>query len=103
MDFSTLNLRASGGGTAIDVRAQPRAKKVGIKGVREGALEIAVHAPPVDGAANEELVRALAEALGVPRRAVAVVRGASARGKTLTVEGLDPEAVRARLAAAVPG
>lgn len=100
MDFGTLNLRAQGAATVLDVRAQPRAKRPGLKGIREGALEVALRAPPVDGAANEELVRTLAELLGVPRRAVTVLRGASARGKAVSIEGISPDEVRARLAAA---
>jgi uncharacterized protein YggU (UPF0235/DUF167 family) len=70
-----------------------------VKGVREGALEVALRSPPVDGAANDELVETLAEVLDVPRRAVTVLRGASSRGKSVAVAGLSPEEVRARLTA----
>lgn len=100
MDFATLNLRVHGTATVFDVRAQPRAKRPGLKGIRQGALEIALRAPPVDGAANLELVETLAELLGVARRAVTVVRGAGSRGKAVSVEGLGPDQIRARLGAA---
>lgn len=52
-------------------------------------------APPVDGAANEELVRFLAERLDVPRRAIHLVTGRTGRRKTVDVDGLtDEEALR---------
>ena len=63
-------------------------------------LRVAVTAPPVDGAANAAVVRALAEALGVPRRAVTIVRGETGRRKTVRIEGPDASAGRRRLAVA---
>ena len=45
----------------LKVRVKPRASKSRVLGTRDGVLEVAVAAPPVDGAANEELVRTLAE------------------------------------------
>lgn len=102
MDFAALDLRVHGSATVFDVRAQPRAKRPGLKGVRQGALEIALRAPPVDGAANDELVETLADLLGVARRAVTVLRGAGSRGKAVRVEGLLPEQIRTLLCAAHP-
>lgn len=57
------------------------------------AVKIRLAAPPVDGAANEELVRFLAETLGIPRAAVRIVRGQTARRKTVVVDGLDHDAL----------
>ena len=54
-----------------------------------------LHSPPVDGAANEELVAFLAKTLGVSRRAVRIVSGQSSRGKTVEVEGVSPASVNA--------
>jgi uncharacterized protein (TIGR00251 family) len=51
-------------------------------------LRVAVAAPPVDGKANEAVVRTLAEALGVPRSAVEIVRGEAGRRKTVRVRGI---------------
>jgi uncharacterized protein len=82
----------------FEVRAKPNAKKSVIVGVREGALEVRVAAPPVDGAANGELVEVLASALGVPRRDVHLVHGTSSRMKRLLIRGLGVEEVRPRLA-----
>ena len=53
-----------------------------------GALKVRLGAPPVDGAANEALVRLLAEELGVPRRAVRIVSGGSSRNKMVQVDGI---------------
>ena len=62
-------------------------------------LEARLAAPPVDGAANAELVETLAYALGLPRRAVALVSGEHARLKRCRIEGLSAEEVTARLGA----
>lgn len=61
------------------------------------AVRVRVAAPPVDGAANEELVRFLARYLGVTRSAVTIVRGQSARDKTVTIEGMTTAAAIRRL------
>ncbi len=90
----------SEGAVRFEVHARPRARATAIDGVRAGALLVRLAAAPVDGAANEELVAALATALGVPKRAIAVVRGASSRSKLVEVRGLSPDEVRVRLAAA---
>jgi uncharacterized protein (TIGR00251 family) len=89
------------GAVRVEVRAKPRAHKSRVVGVRDGALEVALAAPPVDGAANEALVETLAKACGVAKSAVTLVRGASGRSKLLAVTGLTEADVRARLGAAI--
>jgi uncharacterized protein len=86
-------------GTAVRfrVRLQPRASKDEIVGALDGALRVRLHAPPVDGAANEALVAFLAERLGVPRRGIRIVTGAASRTKMIEVEGVTSSDV-ARLA-----
>jgi hypothetical protein len=74
------------------VHVVPRAKVTEVAGRHGDAVRIRLAAPPVDGAANAELVRFLAERLGVPRSAVVLVRGATARRKTLTVAGVTVSA-----------
>jgi uncharacterized protein (TIGR00251 family) len=64
-------------------------------GVHGAALKVRLHSPPVDGAANEELVTFLAKTLGVSKRAVRIVSGQSSRGKTVEVEGVSPASVDA--------
>jgi uncharacterized protein (TIGR00251 family) len=88
----------------LHLRIQPRASREGIDGVREGRLCVRVSSPPVDGAANERLVRFLAQALDVPRSAITLTRGEKSRDKDLTVHGVGarvPELI-ARLSAAQP-
>jgi uncharacterized protein len=75
-------------GVRFRVRLQPRASRDEIVGVLDGALRIRLHAPPVDGAANEALVAFLADRLSVPRRDVRIVTGASSRMKTIEVAGV---------------
>jgi uncharacterized protein (TIGR00251 family) len=99
MDLSALMLTATGDGVRFEVHAKPRAKKSALVGVFGAALDVAIAAPPIEGAANDELVRFLAKALGVSRTSVEVVRGQSSRAKLVAVRGLDPDTARARLAA----
>jgi uncharacterized protein YggU (UPF0235/DUF167 family) len=54
-----------------------------------GELRARLPAPPVEGAANAALVALLAERLGVPKRTIALVRGATARHKLIAINGLD--------------
>jgi len=81
--------RANGDVVRFAVHVQPRASRSAIEGLHGGALKVRLHAPPVDGAANDALVVLLADALGVPRRAVRVVAGGSSRRKVVEVAGVD--------------
>jgi uncharacterized protein (TIGR00251 family) len=85
-----------GGGTVISVLAKPRASKTRVLGVARGALEVALAAPPVDGAANEELVCALSDHFGIPKRRVTVVGGETSRHKRVRLEGLGKADVVAK-------
>jgi uncharacterized protein (TIGR00251 family) len=81
-------------GATIEVRVIPRAKRTRVGGVRDGRLLVRVAAPPVEGKANSAVVAALAEALGVPKRSVEVVRGAGSRDKVVRVAGVAADAPR---------
>ena len=83
----------------IAVRVIPRAGKSGLAGRRGDAYVVRVTAPPVEGAANAELVEVLAEALGVPRRQVAIVGGERSRQKSVRVSGIDAATLQSRLTA----
>jgi uncharacterized protein (TIGR00251 family) len=76
------------GGVRFAVHVRPRAKRPGIDGIHGDALRVRVSAPPVDGAANEMVIQTLAEVLGVPRRALSVVSGETARRKIIEVQGV---------------
>jgi uncharacterized protein YggU (UPF0235/DUF167 family) len=80
----------------IPVRATPRGGRDSIDGVRDGLLLVRVAAAPADGAANEALLRLVAEAAGVPRTSVRLVTGATGRRKVVAVEGADRAALVAR-------
>lgn len=90
-------LREERGGVVLTVKATPRAHASGVAGAEEGWLRVRLQAPPVDGKANEALVRWLAGVLGVPRGAVEIVSGAAARVKRVRVRGCTAAQVRAAL------
>lgn len=66
------------------VRVVARSSRTAVGGVRDGALIVRVTAAPVDGAANEAVVAALAAALGVPARELRIEAGATARRKVVS-------------------
>ena len=81
----------------LRVRLTPRAAHDEIAGWQGGVLRVRVTAPPVDGRANAALERLLAEALGLPKRAVRVVSGTRVREKTVAIEGAARREVLSRL------
>jgi uncharacterized protein len=87
---------SASGGVRIAVRLTPRGGRDRVDGVADGVLKVRVAAPPVDGAANKALTGLLAAELGVPRGAVRIVSGETARTKVVEVEGVDPAAVAER-------
>jgi uncharacterized protein (TIGR00251 family) len=84
-------------GSVLAVRVQPGARKSGVKGEQAGALKLAVTAPPEDGRANEAVVELLAEVLGVKRKQLELVIGATSRNKKILVRGLPSVGLRERL------
>lgn len=82
----------------IQVRAKPRSHESRVASVADGVVVVSVSAPPVDGAANAELVATLARALGLAKSRVVIVRGHAARTKLVEVQGLSARDVYARLA-----
>ena len=95
-------LRAVADGVTLAVRAQPGAKKTAIVGIYgEGTraqLKVAVHAPPLDGRANEALIAFLAETFGLPKSAVALVSGELSRNKVFLLRGMTMARAAAALA-----
>jgi hypothetical protein len=89
------------GAVRFEVLARPRSHAERIAAVRGGALVVHLTAAPADGAANEQLVATLAQALSVPKRHVSIARGASSRTKLVDVLGLSVDEVARRLASAV--
>jgi len=83
--------------TQLDVHVQPRAKRTEVVGWYGDAIKIRLAAPPVDGAANEELVAFLADELGVTRSSVEIVAGRASRRKRVAVDGVKREEALERL------
>jgi hypothetical protein len=81
----------------VVVTARPKSTPEGVSAGKDGALVVRVRTPPVDGAANARILEVFAEALGVPKRSVELVRGETARHKELAVRELSLVDVRARL------
>ncbi len=85
------------GSCTIAIKAIPNAPRNQVVGWLGDALKIKVHAPALEGRANDELRDFLADALGLPRRAVTVISGEKSRQKRLRIDGLDLDEIRARL------
>ena len=81
----------------LRVRVTPRAGRDSLEGERAGALLVRLKAPPVEGAANEALVKLLGKAVGLPPSAVRITRGLAGRSKIVLLVGTDVPSVRARL------
>jgi len=78
------------------VFVKPRSSKTRVTAAVNGAFEVALAAPPVDGAANDELIRALAEYFDIPKRRVTIVSGRSSRRKSVKLAGLSAADVLAK-------
>lgn len=74
----------------LNVRVTARAKRQAVTRTEDGSLKVYVTAPPEGGRANEAVVEAIAEWLGVKRRHVEIVRGATSRNKVVRVAGMSP-------------
>jgi uncharacterized protein (TIGR00251 family) len=84
-------------GVILSTKLQPRASRNEIGEPLGEELKIKVTAPPVDSAANEALIKLLAEKLDCPRSKVELIRGKTSRHKTIKVHGLTAAQVFERL------
>ena len=90
-------LRVQPDGVLLSVKLQPRASANEIGEALGAELRVKVTAPPVDAAANEALLKLLAQQLHCPRNRVDIVRGHTSRHKTVMLYGLAPDEVAAKL------
>jgi hypothetical protein len=90
-------LREDAAGVLLQVHLQPGARRTEVCGEHGGRLKIAIAAPPLEGRANEALVRWLAAQLGLPRRQLCLVAGERSRDKTLRAEGVNASETLRRL------
>lgn len=80
----------------ISVRVTPRAKRERIE-IRDGVLRVFISAAPVDGQANDAVVKVLSKSIGVAKSSIAIVRGEKSREKTVRISGLDESEIMSRL------
>ncbi len=92
-------LKAHSAGATIALRVQPRSTRTGPLGLLgDGSLKWGVNAAPVDGRANEELIRALADYFEHPRAAISILKGESGRNKVALFSGAEMQTLAERLA-----
>lgn len=84
-----IKLATKDGRVIFAVRVQPRASKSGVAGELEGVLKIRLAAPPVEGEANEELIRLLAKLFDAPRQRIEILSGQTSRNKVVSVSGIS--------------
>ena len=84
-----IETRQTGYGLTFSVRVIPRSSKSEIVGEHDGALKVKLTAPPVEGAANRELIKLIAKGLGVSKSRVEITAGGSSKTKIVQVIGLE--------------
>ena len=89
MASSTIEILPTITGVKFKVHAKPRASRDAIGGEHNGALEVAVTAPPAEGKANAAIIKLLAKALGVSKSSVEIISGQSSREKGIAVDGVS--------------
>lgn len=86
-------------GTVLAVHAQPGAKRDAVVGEYDGKLKIALTAPPVDGKANEKLLKFLAQKTDTAKSSLELIAGDTSRSKRILIRGIPPAELVARLKA----
>ncbi|GAB4418448.1 MAG: DUF167 family protein [Thermodesulfovibrionales bacterium] len=76
-------------GITINVKVEPRSSKKGIAGLTGDTLKVKLTAPPVGGAANEQLIKVLSEELGIKKSLIHIVRGLASRQKVVEIKGIS--------------
>lgn len=96
-----IELTPSKQGVLLNVLARPGARREGVQGEHDGALRVAVNAPPEKGKANAAVVAVLADALGLKPAEIALVAGEGSRRKRVLLSGLAPDDAARRIAEAL--
>jgi uncharacterized protein (TIGR00251 family) len=94
-----IPIRETETGVAFRIRVVPRASRCESAGFQDDALKLRITAPPVEGKANEACIALLAELLGVKKGQVTIIAGHASRTKTVTIKGVKPPEIAARMAA----
>jgi len=98
-----IDLRQEGDTLLVPLQVKPSARKIGVLGVHDGRLKIAVSAAPEKGKANQDVVRLIAKLLGVSRSAIEIRTGATSPKKVVAVTGVSRERFSQQVAGAIGG
>jgi uncharacterized protein len=96
-----IDLREKDGAVVFTVRVVPRSAKSGLVGEHNGALKVRLAALPVDGAANEELIKLLAKEFDVAKSSVEILSGLTSKTKTIAIAHISPEKLTSILQAKI--
>ncbi len=86
-----INFTEKNGAIIFNVRVVPRASKSEIVGEMDGALKVRIASPPVEGAANAELIKLLAKTFGVSKSEVEITGGQTSKSKQIKLNGVTAE------------
>lgn len=89
-----LKLNEVNGGVRLEVKVQPRSSRNQLVGVHEGALKVKLTAAPVDGEANQALIKFFSSLFKVPKRDIILLKGDSGRSKLLEIKGVKKEEIQ---------
>ena len=92
-----LDIHEKNEGITLKCYVKPKAKRNQIKGVREGALAVALNTPPLEGRANRELIKFIASALNVPPSRITLLQGERSRNKVLFIHRVSKKYAISRL------
>lgn len=84
-----IPFKKSKNGITICVKVRPRSSSRGIEGVQGDNVKVRLTSPPVDNAANEQLIEVLSEELGVRKSSISIIKGLSSRQKVIEIKGVD--------------
>ena len=98
MSDAHLDLQQSDLGVLVPVKVVPGASRSRVVGILDGALKVAVAAPPEKGKANKALIKILADTFDLPKNRVSIEQGQSAQHKIVLLHGANADHVRDRLA-----
>ncbi len=99
MTVMSIKHSESNGSITFSVRVVPRASKSEIVGEHDGALRVRIASPPVDGAANAELIKLLAKQFGVSKSNVEIIGGQTSKTKQIRITGITSEQIASVLKA----
>ena len=92
-----IDITEKAGSLIVNVRVVPRASRTEIVGQHDGALRIRIAAPPVDGAANAELIKLLAKKFGVSKSDVEIITGETSKNKRIKIANLSESSFRGKI------